>query len=396
MRTCWLESTRTFFLLAVLLLLAACGGGGGGGSSNAVVYAGNVSPAIVTSANASQLTANVVGGNDIASAILGLSIDEGDPLGDLGGGVMDVGLRLNRTFRDILVQAQRSGSSQKVARGVVPIDETEPCEGNLGTVRTSGTLSDVGTGTLSVNFNNCSIAGVILNGPAALLVQVFDLVNFIPTDFTISFSRLTLRGVGISIDTSGSLRTQIDIGTNTETITQNFVTLNNNTNLMTKIENLTVVSVYNNILSPTSFTSTLNGRVFDQANGYVDITTTVSLVFNTLSQLFPNSGQIMLTGADNRRVRVTALSATLVMLELDVDGNGSVDHTATLKWTELDGPVGSDLADADGDGMHNSWETANGLNPGLDDAAGDPDSDNATNLSEYQAGTDPNDINSHP
>jgi hypothetical protein len=50
-------------------------------------------------------------------------------------------------------------------------------------------------------------------------------------------------------------------------------------------------------------------------------------------------------------------------------------------------------ADADGDGLPDDWETANGLDPhngqGNDGPNGDPDGDGVNNLNEYLAGTDP-------
>ena len=52
--------------------------------------------------------------------------------------------------------------------------------------------------------------------------------------------------------------------------------------------------------------------------------------------------------------------------------------------------------DTDNDGLPNSWEVDNGLDPdsdaGDDGAHGDPDSDLLTNLQEFQLGTDPQDV----
>jgi len=47
------------------------------------------------------------------------------------------------------------------------------------------------------------------------------------------------------------------------------------------------------------------------------------------------------------------------------------------------------LADSDGDGMPDAWETANGLIVGVNDSAADPDGDGLPNLQEYQNSTDP-------
>jgi hypothetical protein len=226
-----------------------------------------------------------------------------------------------------------------------------------------------------------------------------------PTDFTLSFTRLTLRGSTLNIDAGGSLRWQFTsssccgVGSfEAYTITANLVSLNSSTGKMTRTENLLLMNEERLTATSTSLTSYVMGRVFDQDLGYVDISmpappaSPTPLFFGTLTQLFPDSGQLLLTGAAGSTIRVTAMSSALVKLELDLDGVGGVDNTATLKWTDLTGPIGADLGDSDADGMHNSWETFYGPTNATDDI----DLDGSNSLAEYLAGTNPNDINSHP
>jgi hypothetical protein len=218
------------------------------------------------------------------------------------------------------------------------------------------------------------------------------------TDFTMSFARLTLRGTGLSIDAGGSMHYQ-EMG-NTATMTLNLDEINNNTGKMRKSANLVIVNVFNDIFNPTSFTQTLTGQVFHSDYGFVTVATSAPFVFGTLAQLFPDSGEMLLTGGANRTIRVTAVSSALVQLQLDTNGDGTVDNTARLKWTELTTPIGADLGDRDlpmPDGIHNSWETFYVLNPDdATDATADNDGDTFNNLAEYMAGTNPIDAASHP
>ncbi len=63
---------------------------------------------------------------------------------------------------------------------------------------------------------------------------------------------------------------------------------------------------------------------------------------------------------------------------------------------ELDYQVPAQEPDSDNDGMPDSWEIENNLDPLTDDAHEDPDEDGFTNLQEYLAGTDPRNPNSFP
>ena len=87
----------------------------------------------------------------------------------------------------------------------------------------------------------------------------------------------------------------------------------------------------------------------------------------------------------------------------DSDGDGVPDDQDAFpndrnEWLDTDGDgMGNNTdEDDDNDGMPDDWENIYGLNPLVDDSGDDFDGDGYANLIEYQSGTDPNDINSHP
>jgi len=386
----------------VLAALAGCGGGGDGGGSDPSlpappIYGGNTNPAVVTTTNASKVTANAVGSGNTMGIIAGISTEQGDATQGQRSGMLQLVQRLSRYVRDTAVRAGQVSAAQRIASAAIPIKETDACDGGIGSISLSGTLADDGTGTLAVTFDDCLIVGVTVNGQASLRVDAAEVTLVVfPTDSTLSFPVLTLRGVGLNVDVggrspAGTIRQVLGTGASwgTETLTANFDARDNITGETARAQNLVIVNV---TTTPSSFTSDVSGgQVFDQVHGYVDITTPTLLVFNNLNP-FPDSGQLLLTGAAGSTIRATAVNSTMVQLELDIDGVGGVDNTATLKWTDLTGPIGADLGDSDADGMHNSWETFYGPTNATDDT----DLDGFNSLAEYLAGTNPNDVNSHP
>ena len=383
------ERLRAMSLLLFLGVAACGGGGGGGGSPGGIPYVGTINPAAITTTNAARLVSNVVGASDASEIIVGPAAVISSPQGATDESSQSgLAHRLNAHFHDTLMRvlSQPPGTTQPTA--AITVDEPLDCPDG-GSGRVSGTLNDDGTGTLTVTYNDCRSGEDMLRGTVTLRVDAFDLTYFIPTDATFSFPVLTLTTSNSTESVSGSLRDQVNVVTNTETLTANTVTRDDLSGDMQKVENLIIVGVYDNLLFPSSYSETITGRVFDSVYGYVDVTTVTKLVFSSINQLFPNGGQLRLTGAANARIRVSAQSAVLVKLELDLNGDSVYETPATLKWTDLGGAVGADLGDTDGDGMHNSWETVNGLDPSnAADAGLDKDGDGFINLQEYLAGTD--------
>jgi hypothetical protein len=68
-----------------------------------------------------------------------------------------------------------------------------------------------------------------------------------------------------------------------------------------------------------------------------------------------------------------------------------LDDGAELTWQT--NPL---VPDTDGDGLPDGWEVRNGLVPTVVDGSADPDGDGFTNVTEYAAGSDPNDSASYP
>ena len=88
------------------------------------------------------------------------------------------------------------------------------------------------------------------------------------------------------------------------------------------------------------------------------------------------------------------MRVALVLQELDLDGVIGFEVVRYVLWSELDLITTLNLADSDGDGMHDSWESTYGLDPNVDDALLNLDGDGLNNLQEYEQGYEPNNAGS--
>ena len=403
---------RRLQLLAYSLVLglAACGGGGGGstvsgGTTNnfppqtPLTYAGATTAATVSATSGATIASNVMGASGATvggGAIAGVSA-QGDATAPAPTGAAGLTRRLASAMHSSELAAASGGAMAGAA-----IDQTTACDS--GSIHISGTVADNGTGSVSVAYNACRTGGDTLNGPATLRIDSFDQTNKVITDGTLTITRINFTGPGVNSDFTGTLRTQVDVSAQTQTLTANIITQDNNTKRMTQTSNLVIANHFDNVLAPTFFTESITGRVFDSVLGYVDVSTQSApftdpwgpLYFATSTQAFPDWGIVVLNGATSV-IRVTSLGVDLAKFEVDANGDGTFENTARMRWSDFNTALGADLADNDGDGMHNSWETANGLNPNNPaDATIDSDGDGFDNLTEYLRGSSPSTNGSVP
>ena len=397
---------RLYFLaFPVVLALSACGGGGSdsgtqGASSPSnnfppqvpLTYSGVTTGAALTATNAGAISANVTGASGAAGATVVVSAVSAQ--GDTATAPQPTGATgLSRR----LSQAMRSsdlGRSYGGALAGAAINSTTPCDS--GTMQVSGNTADNGTGTVNIAYNQCRTGSDTINGPASMRIDGWDAANRVITDGTLTITRVDFSGPGLSLGLTGTLRSQIDIPHATTRLTTNIITQDGNGH-QTRTQDLVVTNVYDDVTSPSFFTESISGRVFDGTQGFVDVSTQTApftapwgpLYFATSSQSFPDWGIITLAGATGS-VKITSFGIDMAKVEVDANGDGIYETAARMPWSAFNTAIGADLTDSDGDGMHNSFETFYGLNPGsAADKNTDADGDGFSNYVEYLAGSNP-------
>lgn len=327
-------------LIASSAILAACGGGGGGGDGPANVDTSpSAAPATLTTDNYVTVARKALSSNayllDSASLVLGAEASDPQVLMRFG---QDQMAKLPDWFAKIPAQAVGAVQTQ-----------TENCtDGGTLTVsvndRNGNQELDAGD-SVTLSANNCTYAGMQLNGKLSLSVNG---INGDPNGYPFSMNA-TLQYGNLSAKSSQ----MVTVGNGTITLSLD-VTAYNAQIIALSVPNFTTTSTYGGStttdslkdyeallkISPAGsleqWASSTNGILASSAfdSKSVRIETTAPFVRSS-AQAYPANGSAVITGAANAKVRVTAVDANTVRIELDADADGTFESTTTRRWSEV-------------------------------------------------------------
>ena len=177
----------------------------------------------------------------------------------------------------------------------------------------------------SFTFSNYCEEATTISGTATASGQTDTTLGF--STLSLSFTALTFSSLGDSFTANGF--EIITPHTGTTNVSMNMLLRDNATQLVYQIQSYEMV-----IIGGTSAVDvSISGRYYDPTYGFVDISTPTFLHINNVDY-WPASGSIKAVG-NNSNATFTSLSNTTYQLDVDSNGDGTVDSTTTGLWTDL-------------------------------------------------------------
>ncbi len=319
---------RAYLLLTSAAAMAACGGSGGG--SEPVTPPPASAPLAITATNGQ---AAILTAWEAANASIGLS----DLIGSSGfissGGSLKPAVVPTTDFVSIV---------QKI-----PFGPTElPCQVS-GSLTISGNLADPITPTLT--------AGDVINVDADLcddgLDEVIDgLLGFdvdaFEGDLTSGLFDLTMsmqmtdfsvQTVAETLTSSGDARVILDnLAAPSVTAEVSGISLTTQSGAVTEtLSNFLSAQTLDAGQQPAPYTLSSSGTL-DSSELAGTVTYSTPVGFLGFDTGFPQTGELLVTGA-NSNARLIALDAVNVRVEIDSDGDGTVDNVIDTTWADLAG-----------------------------------------------------------
>ncbi len=333
---------KGFLVGSVSLLIVACGSGGDGFNVNSgISYNGVTTPATITGDNAEDIATgayqngNSPEGMDFGGFAL-VQDSQGAPI------THSRNLVLSEALVKVISQIDFSSVSNDVAISAVETENySEPgnCGGNMSVNSRVDDVSGEVNGTIIFNdycedgttlSGSINISGTIDGGPGE------------PSEFTISFTTLTVVSDGDSFTVNGSISFNFD-DFYIMTLTINMYVRDNIEGKVYWVSNYelsitTVSSGYYSYLYDVDIE--VSGDFYDPDYGLAVLSTSEHLHIYSGDEN-PSSGVLIVTGATgiaggSTKARLTALSSTTYKVEADTNGDGAYNWDSGIQyWSEL-------------------------------------------------------------
>lgn len=227
---------------------------------------------------------------------------------------------------------------------------TVPCSGG-GTLALTVTDAD-NSNTLSAGDTVAVVATACVEGADSISGTVSFVVNQLAgtlgsanssANLTVTFTNLAVLTGATSVAVAGDLTLGLsqsstalneELSANTLTATATYGGTSRTRTLTGYHAHLSTVA--STSTPPAVSTYEVNGLVASSAiSAQTFFFRTITPMVRTGTNAYPSSGVVTATGANNSRLRITAISATQATLEVDADGDGTYESSSTVNWTTL-------------------------------------------------------------
>lgn len=315
--------------LVALAILTGCGGGGGGSSAN--------TPVTITAANYEEIAESGLDSGLSAGALAG---NTSNTAGSILGGV-EVGPAKRVGLAKLALNMARYSlakvpSSPAVAVVGAVTSFSESCDVS-GTFSGSATLQVAGSYTvgdnISVTFSQCNDGESVTSGSVAIRIDAFegDPLNDNLGRFAFTITLQNFLADGSTIDGSMSIDS-------TQTLTIY--------SLDVGIPSLSIIaaserSSFSNFELSIESNSVANTSSFEMMGTFYSLEIGGSLTFSTTTPVVMNnndgtitSGVIVITGANNGKIRVSSNGTNRPLVEADLNGDGIFELNSRLSSSE--------------------------------------------------------------
>ncbi|QWV95355.1 hypothetical protein KP004_09355 [Geomonas oryzisoli] len=303
-----MKFAKVMALVIALMQFAGCGGGGG----ETTGYTGKTAPAALTAGNATQMSIDVMDGLDSVSSLGAIAKNVAASRPDS----ITV-----KSLSDVL-ESSVASMVRKPAMAKTVAQATSGTEyGYSGSFSYVGSL-DPATGKLSATFTynayQPAAGSAILSGTVTVSGSVaatgeLDRLSIVISSLQIAEPGLYGGDAGTFVTVKG--RMTIENGLD-KTITFSMVFIDGATGKTYWYKDFSMVVSYS--------TMTVQGTFYHSDHGYVTMTTLTPLSTTTTIYGDPISGQLLFTGDNGARVRLTYTGTGIgYLLELDATGTGN-------------------------------------------------------------------------